>query len=456
MSANAAKELGPAGPLLDSVGVAALSRHAVQAEFTDPVGTRALHAVEEWCRAVDTEGSYRMRTEKFPFGDVIEHFRSVGRGAAHPALIAKLRVLHSSVQSEAPPEDEEVSTPPLSSWLRLTFDQEDGDYHTYVGTHLYDRMRERSEGKKGDVLSDTIMAALAVDLLSIETSALAAEPSRRQRTRARAAYRLLRSMNALAPAWGEKFEGKAGPFATADELNGDEALMAAASRAISAAADQIEQPVRRLVETTMLPVTRLHDEQMFIRTIQIFEGLYVHIGRCLGRAITALDDGDAEGCRDELSDAAHRLDATPALFRVLTTMPREAFAVIRENTYGRSAVQSTSYRRVELLSAPRDPGSFSPQAPFLALEGETLQEVFERQLPELPPKTVTRLEESMRRLDAGWHMSKRTHWGIALKIIGSAPGTGGTSGADYLQRTAEVSLFPNLIFSVRHRMVHRT
>ncbi|MFB6715095.1 hypothetical protein [Streptomyces sp. NPDC056358] len=266
MSANAAKELGPAGPLLDGIGVAALSRHAVQAEFTDPVGTRALHAVEEWCRAIDTEGSYRLRTEKFPFGDVIEHFRSVGRGAAHPALIAKLRVLHASVQSEAPPE----------------------------------------------------------------------------------------------------------------------------------------------------------------------------------------------GCRDELSDAAHRLDATPALFRVLTTMPREAFAVIRENTYGRSAVQSTSYRRVELLSAPRDPGSFSPQAPFLALEGETLQEVFERQLPELPPKTVTRLEESMRRLDAGWHMSKRTHWGIALKIIGSAPGTGGTSGADYLQRTAEVSLFPNLIFSVRHRMVHRT
>ncbi|MFJ7497635.1 hypothetical protein ACIQZB_42345 [Streptomyces sp. NPDC097727] len=447
MSANVAKELGPAGPLLDRIGVAALSQHAVQAEFTDTVGTRALHAVEEWCSEIDSKGSYRLRTEKFPFGDVIEHFRCVGRGDAHPALIAKLRDLHASVQSDTPPADEEVSTPPLSSWLRLTFDQEDGDYHTYVGTHLYDGMRERSEGEKGDILSDTIMAALAVDLLSTETSALVAEPSRRQRTRARAAYQLLRSMNALAPAWGEKFEGKAGPFATADVLNGDEALTAAASKAISVAADQIEQPVRLLVETTMLPVTRLHDEQMFIRIIQIFEGLYVHIGRCLERAITALDNGDTEGCRDELSDAANRLEATPALFRVLTTMPREAFAVIRENTNGRSAVQSTSYRRVELLSAPRDPGSFSPQAPFLVLEGETLQEVFERQLPELPSQNVTRLGESMRRLDAGWHMSKRTHWGITLKIIGSAPGTGGTSGADYLQRTAEVSLFPDLSMS---------
>ncbi|MFC9618885.1 hypothetical protein ACFTXM_02410 [Streptomyces sp. NPDC056930] len=447
MSAHVAKELGPAGPLFGRIGVAALSQHAVQAEFTDTVGTRALHAVDEWCSAVDSKGSYRLRTEKFPFGDVIEHFRCVGRGDAHPALIARLRDLHASVQSDAPPEDEEVSTPPLSSWLRLTFDQEDGDYHTYVGTHLYDGMRERSEGEKGDILSDTIMAALAVDLLSTETSALAAEPSRRQRTRARAAYQLLRSMNALAPAWGEKFEGKAGPFATADVLNGDEALTAAASRAISAAADQIEQSVRCLVETTMLPVTRLHDEQMFIRIIQIFEGLYVHIGRCLERAIIALDNGDAEGCRDELSDAANRLEATPALFRVLTTMPREAFAVIRENTNGRSAVQSTSYRRVELLSAPRDPGSLSPQAPCLVLEGETLQEVFERQLSEIPSQNVTRLEESMRRLDASWHMSKRTHWGITLKIIGSAPGTGGTSGADYLQRTAEVSLFPVLSMS---------
>ncbi|MFE7399667.1 hypothetical protein [Streptomyces sp. NPDC057557] len=138
----------------------------------------------------------------------------MGRGDAHPALIAKLRDLHASVQSDAPPEDEEVSTPPLSSWLRLTFDQEDGDYHTYVGTHLYDGMRERSEGEKGDILSDTIMAALAVDLLSTETSALAAEPSRRQRTRARAAYQLLRSMNALAPAWGEKFEGICSTFSS--------------------------------------------------------------------------------------------------------------------------------------------------------------------------------------------------------------------------------------------------
>ncbi|MFD3940248.1 hypothetical protein ACFWSF_36145 [Streptomyces sp. NPDC058611] len=366
----------------------------------------------------------------------------MGRGGANPALVTELRDLHGAVQSAAPAEEGDPGAPLLAGWLRLTFDQEGGDYHTYVGTHLYDAMREQAQEDKGDVLSDTIMAALAVDLLSIEAAALAVEPSRGQRTRVRTAYQLLGSMDALAPSWGLEFKGEAGPLAPPNDLVGDEALAAAVSQAVSAAADRIPWPVRRLVENTMLPVTRLHDEQMFIRSIQVFEGLYVHVGRCLERAISALGSGDTEGGCAELTDAAERLEAVPALFRVLTTMPREAFAVIRDNTHGRSAVQSTSYRRVEALSAPPTPGN--PQSPLPGTEGETLQEVFERQTPWLPRRDVVRFEDTMRRLDAGWHKSKRTHWGITLKVIGSVPGTGGTSGADYLKQTAEVPLFPGL------------
>ena len=39
---------------------------------------------------------------------------------------------------------------------------------------------------------------------------------------------------------------------------------------------------------------------------------------------------------------------------------------------------------------------------------------------------------------------KRGHWGIALKVIGTVPGTGGTAGASYLKNAAMMSLFPRL------------
>ncbi len=50
----------------------------------------------------------------------------------------------------------------------------------------------------------------------------------------------------------------------------------------------------------------------------------------------------------------------------------------------------------------------------------------------------------MRLLDETWCGMKRTHWGVTLKIIGQVPGTGGTAGASYLQRSAATPLFPLL------------
>jgi tryptophan 2,3-dioxygenase len=55
-----------------------------------------------------------------------------------------------------------------------------------------------------------------------------------------------------------------------------------------------------------------------------------------------------------------------------------------------------------------------------------------------------RVLNAMRRLDGSWRRLKRTHWAITLKVIGGVPGTGGTSGAYYLQKHMDAPLFPRL------------
>lgn len=114
------------------------------------------------------------------------------------------------------------------------------------------------------------------------------------------------------------------------------------------------------------------------------------------------------------------MTGTSGVFRVLTTMPKDAFAVIRANTDGRSAVQSRAYRTVE-RSAPELHG---------ALLTSSLQEC--------------ELQSVMSELDTAWGAMKRTHWGITMKVIGTVRGTGGTAGASYLREAAEARLFPAL------------
>jgi tryptophan 2,3-dioxygenase len=146
----------------------------------------------------------------------------------------------------------------------------------------------------------------------------------------------------------------------------------------------------------------------------------------------------------ELGDAAGRIERTPILYRVLTTMSREGFAVIREHTHGRSAVQSRAYREIERTCAPRQPGPVDANVPDVRLPGPSLQQVY-TELSGGPCRArLAPVAGAMARLDEAWRSMKRTHWGITLKIIGRVPGTGGTGGASYLKVAADLPLFPLL------------
>ncbi|MDF9815310.1 hypothetical protein [Streptomyces sp. SPB162] len=393
---------------------------------------RAKREVSVWRGMMEGNSGETGTPCSFPFREIITYYRSAGRMAADPSLVASLRELPAAASGR---------DPVLPGWLRMAVDQEDGDYATYFGAELYER--------HGGGPKDAVIAALVADLVFLEAQVLCSDAGDgRQLTRTKAAVQALAGLRDLAPDHGPR----GGPIDAVDlsallSGNLDDAkfgeLAGSAAAVVSAA---VPAATRHVVDITLLPTTPMHDEQMFLRIIQVFEILYAHLAQDLTRATALLDQGDIDATCAVLAKADGRLRATRTLFRVLTTMPSEAFSVIRDNTDGRSAIQSRSHRRVELLSAPPPATTAPPSrepAPAEAA-GPTLQEAFLRREPLLSGPEAHRLTAALRALDGSWTTAKRTHWGITLKIIGSVPGTGGTSGADYLEAKSQVPLFPFL------------
>lgn len=396
------------------IGVGGTCLQAADASPDTRSGRKVPEALRQWA-AGHTE---------FPFTAVVDHYQVVGRNGVRPHVAAMLRDLHGKSRSD----------PVLAEWLPMTFDDNDASYSSYVGLDYFDQVVRSADCER----VDAFVTAAAIDLALLETRALAAAPRPPQSVRTRAAVRVVSQLSRLAPDFKlDPSVAAEGVAALAEAGATYDSFGSAATLALRSVPEDIGAAVR----LTLLPTTRLHDEQMFIRCIQIFEGLYRQIATAISTAITDLLDGNAADAKNRLDRASGRLEAIPALFRVLTTMPVDAFSIIRGFTHGRSAVQSRAFRDVEFACAPRSQRS-TDHAPKVHDEQPTLETVFLAMRHALPDAVP--LEESMRRLDRAWGAMKRGHWGITLKVIGTVPGTGGTAGASYLQSAAKVPLFPGL------------
>ncbi|MDK1341865.1 hypothetical protein QNO09_00715 [Streptomyces sp. 378] len=413
-------------------GLGAACEAAADATGRQRVGSDAHAALDAW------ENRF---LSLFPYTEVVTHFQAVGRTQADPALVRRL----SSV-----PADRHDAF--LAAWLPMTCDQETGGYVTYAGLRPHLLAAEADHDEDADTAPphgggrdrlrsrlDELTVAVLGDLLRTEAAAAGlGTPAPAVRTRLRATARLLVLSGELAP--GHPLD----PSVTADVAaalartqDPLEPLAEASERAAKTVLELVRPTLAQTVARSLLPVTRLHDEIMFIRSIQVFEALYEQIGLAVTESRDALLEGRLDEAVDALAAVTDRMTVLPALFRLLGTMPVEAFAVIRGYTSGRSAVQSLSYRRIEAACAPHPPCG----AADALWTGPTLQEVWTdvRTRP-----GADQLAEQMRRLDTSWRGMKRSHWGITLRIIGEVPGTGGTAGASYLKTTSETPLFPAL------------
>ena len=120
---------------------------------------------------------------------------------------------------------------------------------------------------------------------------------------------------------------------------------------------------RRTVQLTGIPVSLVHDEYMFIRSLQAYETTLALIGVQLGAAVAALSRGDAATAAGQLRAAAAIMAESSPFWSLTATMQPEAFLRFREWTDGASAIQSRSYKRVE--SRCRRPDARAPRLPGL-------------------------------------------------------------------------------------------
>lgn len=433
----------------DHFGVDGLSSRAARAPDGPATAARAVAALHAWLPGLGTGANAAdladaVRPERFPYADVLAHYHAVGRAHAAAELTGRLRSLDRLLREAAPAGDRRMW--PLPEWLPSTVDQETGSYDSYLATGLLESLTGAGTGEAADRSTDALLGALAADLALTEADALQrGRPSQLQLQRTRGCLVMLSRLGELAPKWAERPVLPATAAGGGADGRSDSRRVAETTGRLAAEVWQHSSaPCRLAVELATLPTTPLHDELMFIRCVQIFETLYRQVYRSLVRASAAMREMDVAGACAELADATGRVELSPVLYRVVTTMPRAAFAIIREYTDGRSAIQSRPYRQIHLVCAPPPPSPAADRLPRVEVAGPTLQESFLAVAPRLNAAEADRLAGRMRALDASWRAMKRTHWGVTLKIIGKVPGTGGTAGAEYLRQVAEIPLFPEL------------
>ncbi|MEV5504181.1 hypothetical protein AB0M50_53145, partial [Nonomuraea fuscirosea] len=277
------------------VGVGGLSPRAL--DETARCSSSALSSLADW--------EEEARPATFPFRPIVRHYQAVGRGHVDAELVKALRVLAEQGRPRGGRGGRAADGLILSSWLPCTFDQDDGDYDSYGAIRLLHRVAETAAGGP-DTGLDLQQVALLADLLAFETVAAAGQERRSpQEVRLRACLRALARAGELAP-------GAAGvtarfPPAPAADRAGELALLAL---------DAVPPAVRLAAEITLLPMTPLHDEVMFIRSIQVFELVYRQVARCLERAVAALAGGDAAAATAEVRDAGAREGRDPGARRV--------------------------------------------------------------------------------------------------------------------------------------------
>jgi tryptophan 2,3-dioxygenase len=174
----------------------------------------------------------------------------------------------------------------------------------------------------------------------------------------------------------------------------------------------------------------------------------------LRAAMAAVDDGQAELARQRIAAAETTLHEVAPLFSLLATMQIEAFRTFRAYTEGASAIQSRSYKTVEsLCRLPEQPRVDSiayrsvPEVRERVLAGQgTFDGAFEaaRAAGRLSAVQADELEEAMRGFAGILLQWRKTHYRLAVRMLGERTGTGYTEGPPYLESVQRIPVFQSI------------
>jgi tryptophan 2,3-dioxygenase len=218
--------------------------------------------------------------------------------------------------------------------------------------------------------------------------------------------------------------------------------------ALPAAADQ-DAALR--IAVSVLPVNVLHDEYLFIRVLQASEATFVTLADHVQTAIQGIRTRDAERTRAAVIAASHCMAQGGPLFSILATMNADSFRSFRQFTEGASAIQSEHYKRFELLCGVPSPqrlasAAFSNVPPVqdeARSDPETLTRAYlnARSQGWFGAAEWESIDAALDKLEETHQRWKTTHFRIAGKMLGDAPGSGYTAGVPYLRALLDNRLF---------------
>lgn len=392
--------------------------------------------------------------DDFPYDAVVAEFHRVGKHLVATPLLEAL----AGVRTALPEVRGSVSgVRLLDRFLDAALDKWDGRYAnpTYLGLSLLPlpSLDDRGHLHLQDITAverqyDRLLVHLIADASRFEIAAAegATDLLPQMRPDARTTAKRCRLALQIAGPAAERL-GLSDGVDVADPIVGARRLWANVEADLSPAE-------RRTLQLTMLPVSLIHDEYQFIRVLQSFEATFALVAVQLHTAIRALIDGEDNVALARINAAETALREAAPLFSLVATMQVAAFHTFREFTEGASAIQSRNYKLVESLCRQPDPSRRDsaayravPEVRQRVLAGQaTLDEAFTaaRAADGLGSRDIDELEGAMRRFAATLLRWRRTHHGIAVRMLGERTGTGYTEGAAYLKAVRTIPVFLSL------------
>lgn len=385
----------------------------------------------------------------FPYDDVLAEFQRLGKHFVSKELLAALdSVRRLTVGQHRSPASSEFNL--LKRFLDCALDKWDGkyDYLSYTGLPLLP-LPTNGDTARAARLHDRLTLLLVTDVLRFELAAADGQTTLLPRMRPDQTVTAKRCRLCL-----RVLASQLGVFGLSDaELTASP--VAAARRACAAIAPTVTPAEERILQISMLPVDIIHDEYMFIRVLQSFESAFALIGVNLDAAIRALSPAnvrpDAALAAALLRDCAGKLRGAAPLFSLLATMQVDAFQLFRQFTEGASAIQSRAYKLMEALCRTPDTDRLDspayrnvPDVRALAVDGlPNLQQAVEQSRAggELTPAADKEIADAMGSFAEVLSQWRTTHYRLAMRMLGEAPGTGYTEGTPYLKSVQHIPVF---------------
>jgi hypothetical protein len=272
----------------------------------------------------------------FPLDAVIAEFRRVGKHFVAPALLTQLAAARAALPAGAQA---------LRRFLDTTLDKHDKHYDNPTYLALHDLPLPSTAGgcplhtAGAQAQRDRLLMLLVADVLRFELAALDGAtdlmPLLRPATRTvgKRCALALRVLRTVMPRLG------------LDAATASDDPVTAAEELIARIAPSAEEG--RMLAVTMLPVSRVHDEYMFIRLLQCWETVFTQVAVELRAAMVAVRAGMAARASQALRAAAAAMNEAAPLFSMVASKQPQAFLTLREYTEGASAIPARGYKSSE-------------------------------------------------------------------------------------------------------------